>query len=437
MARCYGIAVSLGILLLTGCNPASMQTPGEASTARTFKPINTEAATFWDRQTTESAELLREIASDFNAGHPDLPIKVEHIGGYSDIYRKVTASIQARTLPALAVAYESMTAEYVRGGAVLPLDDLIADPEHGIAPGDMEDFFPGVIETNTFAEFGGKMYSFPFCKSVLMMYFNKRVLAEAGIEAPPKTWREFLAQCRQVKAKTGKYAHAVSVDCSTVDGMIFSRGGDVYADGATLFDSAESLEVFRLYETLVKEDLAFQIPPGSYDDEVALAQDRIAFAFRSSSGRTSVGLLMEGDQEKWGMARIPQANENDPHTVLFGPNVCIFNTTPEQERCAWEFVKYFTSLEMVVRWALGTGYLPIRKSAADHPKMAAFWTEWEYNRAAFDCLPYARPEPNIAGWQEVRGIVEDALTAVLTGIKNADKAAHDLKSTADTALNGA
>jgi sn-glycerol 3-phosphate transport system substrate-binding protein len=191
MSRAFSITAGLGLLLVViGCGPSPDPAAGQgaaATRARTFKPINTEAATFWDRQTTESAELLRRIASEFNGGRAGLPVKVEHIGGYSDIYRKVTASIQARTLPAMAVAYESMTAEYVRSGAVLALDDLMADPERGLSQTDLDDFFPAVIETNTFPELDGKMYSFPFCKSVLMMYFNKRVLAEAGIGRPPTT----------------------------------------------------------------------------------------------------------------------------------------------------------------------------------------------------------------------------------------------------------
>jgi ABC-type glycerol-3-phosphate transport system substrate-binding protein len=219
--------------------------------------------------------------------------------------------------------------------------------------------------------------------------------------------------------------------------MVFSMGAEVYADGATRFDSPEALKVFQIYEALTKEQLAFQIPPGTYDDEVALAQDRIAFVFRSSSGRANVAELMRDEQDKWGMAMIPQGDPDDPHTVLFGPNICIFNTTPEQQEAAWEFVKFFTSLDGVVQWALGTGYLPIRKSAAKHPKMQAFWGEWEYNRAGFDCLPYARPEPNVAGWQEVRGLVEDALTAVLTDIKSAEQASRELKRAADRALSDA
>lgn len=423
----------LGAVIAAGCGPSS---GGQGETAPAFRPIEEEAALFWDRQTTETAELLRSLTEDYNAARPGglLPVKVEHVGGYGDIFRKVSASIQARELPSMAVGYESMTAEYIQAGAVAELDPFLADPELGLSAEELADFFPAVLDTNRYAAHGNKMYSFPFCKSVLMMYYNKEVLAKAGIDAPPETWDAFLAQCRKVTAVTGKPAYALSVDCSTVDGWIFSMGGEVVRGRETLFDAPEALRVFELLETLATEKLAYSITPRTYDDEAALAQGEVAFTFRSSSGKTSVSLLMDGYNERWGMARIPQADPDDPHTVLFGPNICIFNTTPEQQRAAWAFTRHFTSAETTVKWALGTGYLPIRQSAADDPRMQAMWGEWEHNRAAYDCLAFAKPEPNLPGWQEVRGLVEKAETEILSGMKTARQAAAELKRQADDVL---
>ncbi len=430
MKRLAGLLAWACVAAMAGCGGTS-----DTSTAGRFKPIDTSAAVFWDRQTTESAELLRALADEFNASRQGgLPVKVEHSGGYTEIFRKVSASIQAGALPSMAVGYQSMTVEYAQAGAVAALDQFVADPKTGLSKADLDDFFPVALETNRYPDLGNKMYSFPFCKSTLMLYFNKRVLAQAGFDGPPKTWDEFLEQARQIKAKAGKKAYAVSVDCSTFAGMIFSMGGEIVSGKQTLFDAPAAVKALTLIETMAKEELAYQIAPGGYDDEMALSQDNVAFVMRSSSGRTSVKQLMGDDQDKWGMANIPQDDPAKPSTVLYGPNICIFNTTPEQQQAAWAFVKFFTSPEVSVRWALGTGYLPIRKSAASNPDMQKFWNEWPYNRAAFDCLPFARSEPNLQGWQEVRALVETAITEVLTGVKPANQAATELKQKADAVL---
>ena len=66
--------------------------------------------------------------------------------------------------------------------------------------------------------------------------------------------------------------------------------------------------------------------------------------------------------------------------------------------------------------------------------MQAFWKQWPHNRAPFDCLAFAQPEPNVAGWQQVRDLAARAVTEVMTGVKTAEEAAAQLKQEADQAL---
>jgi multiple sugar transport system substrate-binding protein len=385
----------------------------------------------WVRQTTTAEDLLQEFVDAFNAGRTGLPIKIEYAGNYGDIYRKVSASIQAGQLPCMAVAYESMTTEYALAGAVHPLDAYVNDPETGYTPEALADFFPGVLETNRYEALGGGMYSFPFSKAVLLMYFNRRVMESAGLTETPRTWDEFLKQCRTIKRMTGKYAYAIDLDCSTISGFIFSMGGGVVRDSKSAYASSESIQVFQLLRTLVDEDLAYLTPPRTFEDRSAFAQGDVAFIFRSSAHQAPLDELMQGDRSAWGVATLPQINPDEPHTVLYGPNVCIFDIGEEQTRTAWEFIRFFMEPENNVRWSLGTGYLPVRKSAAALPEMQRYWDEWEYNRVAFDNLAFARAEPNVSGWQEVRGLVEATVKDLLTGLQTPDAAAKALAAAAD------
>ena len=58
----------------------------------------------------------------------------------------------------------------------------------------------------------------------------------------------------------------------------------------------------------------------------------------------------------------------------------------------------------------------------------------ERARRAFDVLPYARPEPNIAGWQEVRDLISEAVTAVINKQQGPTEAARTLKKKADAVI---
>ncbi len=400
-----------------------------------FVPINDSQVVFWDRQTAESATFIRTKADEFNRLYPGLPVKVERAGNYTEIFRKVSASIQARKLPALAVSYESMTSEYIPTGAVVPIDEYINDPEIGLSQEELQDFFPAVIEANRYPTFDNKLYSFPLAKSVLVLYYNIDVLKEAGISSPPETWDNFYKDLQIVKTKLGKKGYAVSIDCSTLDAMIYSFGGKIIKENKTLFDSPETIQVFSFLQQLVKEDLAYMITPGTFDDQVALAKGEIAYMIRSSSLRIGLELLEKENPFHWGIAPLPHAEHITPVTVLFGPNITIFKTIPEQQRRAWSFVKFMTSRENTVHWAIETGYVPIRKSSAEDPTLQKYWQSKPFAKVPFECLKFARPEPNPSGWQQIRDMAESAELEVLTLMDTPENVCKRLKKKADAVLN--
>ncbi|MCL4545971.1 MAG: hypothetical protein M1118_15495, partial [Chloroflexi bacterium] len=80
-------------------------------------------------------------------------------------------------------------------------------------------------------------------------------------------------------------------------------------------------------------------------------------------------------------------------------------------------------------WALGTGYMPLRKSATETPEYKQFLAENPRNSVAIDGLKYPgnTGEPKVAAWQQVRDILQSMLQQVIAGTaspKNALAAAN-------------
>ena len=64
-----------------------------------------------------------------------------------------------------------------------------------------------------------------------------------------------------------------------------------------------------------------------------------------------------------------------------------------------------------------------RRSSSEHPSLKAYWEkEAPQGKQAFDLSRTARPEPNVRGTQEIRGIMQRALQDVIEG-KQSSKAA--------------
>ncbi len=392
---------------------------------------------FWHTQAQENLDLLQDLVDAYNAGDPPLPVELHYAGNYTTLFQKVRAAVPANRQPDLVVAYESMVAEYIELDAIMALDAYIHDQGVGLSGASLDDIMPGILENNRYPAYGNRYYTFPFTKSVLMLYYNADLLAQAGFEKPPETWTEFKEQCLAVTG-LGKKGYAVSVDASTVNAMIMSFGGSLLNEDRTraCFDAPAAVRTFALIQDLVKTGAAYQVDRESYGDRKDFAAGECAFMIRSSTTRPYLDADIR-DRFKWDMAILPHAEGVPPVTVLFGANVAVMKTTPERQRAAWQFVRYFASTEVTAQWATGTGYLPVRRSAAETPAVQTFFAQHPRNRRAFDALPSARPEPGANGWQAIRSFIELAESRAIGGRNTPEEIAADLTEKANAALGRA
>jgi len=423
-----GVALLLAAMLL-GCDPGTQQpAPGKT------------VLEFWHSQKRQNEDALEHVVARFNKANPDYEIKLANLGSYTTLFQKLRAAVQADSLPDLGIAYESMVAELMQADCVVPLDPYIDHPEHGLPPEDQSDIFPSFLRSNRYPEFGGKLLSFPFTKSLLMLYYNAEILRAAGHHEPPATWAQFLQQCRDIKAKTDKIPFAYSRDPSSFDSIILSLGGQLATHGGTrsALGSPQAVRALQLLHTLVADGLATVIPLGSDDDRLHFSTGNAAFILRSSTTRAymrkDIVDPQSRDRFEWAMACPPVGDGQPKRTVLYGGNIVVFKSTPERQRGAWEFIKFFITPETTAEWSVRTGYLPVRRSAADTKTLQHFFAQHPRNRTAFDTIPYGLREPSVAGWQEIRHYIHQALTRVVKAQATPAAAAAELARRADAEL---
>lgn len=96
-------------------------------------------------------------------------------------------------------------------------------------------------------------------------------------------------------------------------------------------------------------------------------------------------------------------------------NIAVFKSNPQKQLAAWQFIKYFTSTAVNADWSTASGYLPIRKSAANTDVVKAqFEKVPSYRVAVNDIQQYGRPETTIRGTQDTRNFIANAWTAAIT-----------------------
>jgi ABC-type glycerol-3-phosphate transport system substrate-binding protein len=112
----------------------------------------------------------------------------------------------------------------------------------------------------------------------------------------------------------------------------------------------------------------------------------------------------------------------------------VYKTTPEKELAAWLMIKFLGEKAQTTRWAIQTGYLPVRASAKDDV-IKAFKADKTYGPVAdsyakmFDWAQYSKIESPVAGYDPVRALID---TDIMSKVINDPKA--DVKALLDAAV---
>lgn len=378
---------------------------------------------FWHTQQGPNADKLKEVIENFQKKYPNITIDAQFTGNYTDNYKKLNTAVEGGGLPDFAVSYPSMVSDYQQRDKVVPLDDYINSQKYGFSKEELDDFNPVFLaESRNYPEFGNKYYSFPFTKSLLVMYYNADALAREGLKVP-ETWDEFRAAAKKLSTGDAK-GYAFEPSASTFKGWVFSRGGKVISDdGKTWkFQEQQGVDSLQLLQDMVKEGSAYQTSK-AFADQVDFGAQRAFFTMGSTSGIPFYEKeVATNGKFKWGMANIPHAAGQPPATVLYGGSITVFKTTPQKQLASWLFVKYFSSPEVTADWATTTGYFPVRKSAANSDVVKKKIEQFPaYGVALNQVLPTGKPEESASGSQDTRKFIEDAMVATVSDLNSSPK----------------
>ena len=392
---------------------------------------------FWHTQTGSNYDALKELVAQYNSTNQDkITVKEEYQGNYTQLDQKIKAAIAANSVPDISVAYESQVADYMKNDSVVALDDYVKSSKYGLSQASLDDIFPAYLETNRFPRYDNKLLSFPFTKSLLVMYYNEDMLKSKSVTIPQMfTWTQFGDACKQatVKDQTWGYAMRTS-DASTIDGWFYTRGGGLLTPDLSkvTFDQQYGIDTYQFAADLVKNGYAY-VANENNQDQNDFGAGKAAFMMGSSTGRPFIDKAV-GGKFKYGLTIIPQGDANKPVTVMYGANMAVYKTNAQKQLAGWLFTKWFTSGEQNIQWAIKSSYMPIRKSAAQSQALQQSWQKDTLGKAAFDLIQYSKPEPNIAGWQDIRPILQDSLLACVTGKQTPKQALDQAAAKANQAL---
>ena len=176
-------------------------------------------------------EVAQELLAEFEAENPDLTVQTVETTA-DTMANKVSVALDSGDTPDVITDLVSRTRTYIRADQLTDLSGLY-DP--GMP---REDFINGALDAVTK---DSATYAVPYRWDCISLIYNKDLFAAAGIDAPPATWPEFIADAQALT--TDDVAGVAWPMSGTPNDLVNRFLGFAMSAGATVEDGVPHLDV--------------------------------------------------------------------------------------------------------------------------------------------------------------------------------------------------
>ncbi|MFR9802925.1 ABC transporter substrate-binding protein [Pseudonocardia sp. RS010] len=275
-------------------------------------PVTTVTVRLWDDQV---AKAYGTSFAEFERQHPDIRVDLDVVP-YTDYFVSLTTQLASGTADDVFWLNSAWFASLADAGALVDVDRVL--------PGRRRAWVPAAVEQYTR---NGALWGVPaLTDGRIVTYYNRRMLAEAGVDPAALTWHTdpaedtFLPAMRKLTVDVhGRTADEPGFDPDRVARYGFNAGRDLQAvyyefvgsnggrfqkpDGTFAFAEPRSVQAFRYLVDLIN---THHVAPDADDTNVNSDYGRDAFLDQRlavfQSGTYNLRNVADGAAFEWGVA---------------------------------------------------------------------------------------------------------------------------------------
>lgn len=397
------------IALQTTVTPASAATRQPDSA-----PITLTIADYY-ASPPASVEFTK-IISEYDASHPNVRIVASLVPQPSFVSKMLEDAAGGNT-PDLIAGDNPDVPDFTKAGILAPITPYLAAA--GLSE---KSFFSGPIIAGTWH---GALYALPVGLNVELLYYNKTMLANAGL-AVPTTWSQMTSAAAKLtdKAKSvygfaasGYAGEETSWDWET---YFWELGGSF-----SNLDSSAGIRSLTYWTSFLKDGTSPQAElTNSYVQGFAseFAEKQFALAQMGSWDLPLVTSEAPKTGLSWGITTLPTPSAGEAPTPPFGGELfTIGRTDSAHELAAWDFLDWLYAPQRISAFDYAIGYVPALKAAipgfvAAHPAYAVVAKELSHSESRTAQLAYNYPAASTDLWTVIPEIM-DGSVSVSAGAK--------------------
>ena len=347
-------AVAAATLVLGACGNNGSNDSAKGSDEIVTEVPKDTTVTFWHAMNGAQEEALTKLTDEFMEANPNVKVELQNQSQYSDLQAKINSTLPSpKDLPTITQAYPGWLWNAAQDEMLVDLGEYIDNDTIGW--GDQEEIRSSLLEG---AQIDGVQYGIPFNKSTEMLFYNADLLKEYGVEVPT-TLDELKEASKTIYEKSNGSVVGAGFDSLNNYYAIGMKNKGVDFNKDLQLDSDESKKVINYYAEGVKDGY-FRIAGSDQYLSGPFANEQVAMFIGSIAGEGYVKKDTEGKFE-YGVSARPEKINLQQGTDLY----MFTSASPEERTAAFEYMKFLTSPESQLEWAVSTGYMPVVQSVLD------------------------------------------------------------------------
>jgi sn-glycerol 3-phosphate transport system substrate-binding protein len=389
---------------------------------------------WWHAMSGQLGRQVEKLAADFNASQSEYRVVPTYKGNYTETVTAAIFAFRSRSQPAIAQVNEIGTATMMAAkGAIYPVFELMRDEQEPFTP---SAYLPAV--TGYYADLGGNLLSFPFNSSTPILYYNKSMFRDAGLdpEVAPKTWPELGAAAKKLRDRgavcgfTTSWPSWINVEnFSAFHNLPLATRENGFAglDAVLTFNNATVVRhVAQLAEWQATK--IFDYGGRAQGAEPRFQNGECGIFIGSSATRADIKANSKFDVGYGMMPYWPDVAGAPQNTIIGGATLWVLRDRPKAEyKGVAKFFSFLSKPEVQAAWHQNTGYLPITRAAFDLTRTQGFYDRNPGTSISIEQITLKPPTENSRGLRLgsfvlIRDVIDDELEQTFTGKKSAQAA---------------
>lgn len=327
---------------------------GSAASAETLKLVEVITS-------PERTEVLKGMVDGYKAANPGVEVEIISVP-WGQAFETVATMIAGGDTPDVIEMPDTWQALYA--DQLMPLDDKIASWEHGAT------LTQKTIDMGKLAN--GKITMIPYGFYLRAMFYNKKLLAEAGVAEPPKTMDEFMAASEAVSKLEGKYGYCLRGGPGGTNGWIMMaavmNGSNEFftEDGKSRINEPGSVAGLQFLMDLYQKGYAPKDSVNWGFNEIVAGFYSGTCAFLDQDPDALIAIAERMPAEDFAVIPMPVGPSGKAFPTIGFAGWSVFSST-ESPDAAWNLVAHLSSPESNSTWAQRVGVIPIHQGADQDP----------------------------------------------------------------------